>query len=290
MYNNAMKTADPKKEEHIIMAKHRSSWTSRRYHKLLAEGRGQGTLENYKPWITIHDIASKGVSSRILGYTTGRIHHTLSTLETSFFYLLDASDKVIDIREQYPLLPVDETVSIADRTGIRHPRDQASRYPYVMTTDFVITTQEGIVARSVKQSEELENPRVLEKLEIERRYWERRHVKWRIVTEETIDHQKARNLEWIYRARFYPEMLPEGRDAQEIETFFANLYHGTCLSVADVARQTEERFELSPGLGITTFQYMLLQHQIKIDLSSPLDLVSKRTGKGGAHSWLEMYV
>ena len=180
------------------MAKHRAAWNCRRYHKLVNEGCGLGIGSDYKPWITIHDPASKGIVSRVLGRTTGRIHHLLSKNETAFFYILDASEKAIDIREQFPLLPVTETAEIAERLGIRHPRDPVSKYPYVMTTDFVITTQQGNVARSVKLSSELKKTRVQEKLEIERAYWEKRDIEWRIVTEKEIDYQKSRNLEWVY--------------------------------------------------------------------------------------------
>ena len=138
------------------MAKHRSQWSLHRYHKLMEEGRGQGVLQDYKPWITIHDLASKGVVSRVWGQKTGRIHHFLSRNETAFFFILDASEKVFDIREQFPLLPVSETLEIARQAGIRHPRDTRSLYPYVMTSDFVITTKDGITkVRSVKLSKEL---------------------------------------------------------------------------------------------------------------------------------------
>ena len=272
------------------MAKHRSRWCSRRYHRLIAEGRGQGTLADYKPWITIHDIASKGMSSRVPGRTTGRIHHTLSNLETAFFYILDASDKALDIREQYPLLPVTDTVRIAERAGIRHPRDNASKYPYVMTTDFVITTKEGIAARSIKQSTELTKTRVREKLEIERRYWKERDVEWRIVTEKEIDFQRARNLEWVYRSWSYADMLPEGRDGSEVKSFFLGIYNNSYLSVAEIARRTEEHFSLAPGLGLTTFQHMILDKTIEVDMSRPIDIVTARSGKGGACSWMAMYV
>ena len=271
------------------MAKHRAKWSLRRYHKLISEGRGQGTLKDYKPWITIHDIASKGMSSRIPGRTTGRIHHTLSNLETAFFYILDASKKVFDIREQYPLLPVTDTVRIAEQAGIRHPRDTVSRYPYVMTTDFVITTGRGIVARSIKQSSELEKPRVREKLEIERRYWKEKEVDWRLVTETEIDFQKARNLEWVYRSWYYYDMLPEGKDSRQIEAFFLDNYNGSCLSVAEIALRTEERFSLLPGLGMTTFQHLILEDRIELDLSRPIDLVTVRGWEGGDRSWIAMY-
>ncbi len=272
------------------MAKHRAAWGYRRYHRLVAEGRGQGTLSDYKPWITIHDIASKGVSSRTPGRTTGRIHHTLSRLETAFLYILDASPEVLDIREQYPLLPVTETVRIAEQAGIRHPRDNVSHYPYVMTTDFVITTETGLVARSIKQSSELDKPRVREKMEIERRYWEKRGVEWLIVTEREIDFQQARNIEWVYRSWYYDDMLPDGSDCSRIEDFFLDYYARTDMPVAEIARLTEEQFSLRSGLGLTTFQHMILENRIKLDLSRPIDLVSVRTGEGGVYSWMETYV
>ena len=253
------------------MAKHRAAWNCRRYHKLVNEGRGLGTGSDYKPWITIHDLASKGVVSRVLGRTTGRIHHLLSKNETAFFYILDASEKAIDIREQFPV----------------------SKYPYVMTTDFVITTPQGNVARSVKLSSELEKTRVQEKLEIERAYWEKRDIEWRIVTEKEIDYQKARNLEWVYRSWCYPQMLPDGILAGEVADSFLDLFEKTSLPITEIARETERTFGLEPGLGLTTFQYLLLQKQIpSVNLSVPLDLVSVRLelGKGGPVSWIETYV
>ena len=274
------------------MAKHRSAWNCRRYHRLIDEGRGQGTGPNYKPWITIHDFASKGVCSRVWGRKAGRIHHFMSKNETAFFYILDASEKVVDIREQYPLLPVTETVEIADMLGIRHPRDSVSKYPYVMTSDFVITTTQGYAVRSVKMVSELENPRVLEKLEIERMYWRRRNIDWRIVTEEQIDFQRARNLEWIYRSWDYPKMLPEGLRAETVKAFFQELFETTSLPVNEIARRTENIFQLDAGMGLTTFQNLLLQRRIQaVDLSKPLDLVSARIGaeEGGLSSWIEIY-
>lgn len=274
------------------MAKHRAKWNCNRYHRLIDQGRGQGTGKDYKPWITIHDLASKGVVSRVQGRTTERVHHLLSKNETAFFYVLDASDKVIDIREQYPLLPVTETVEIAEMLGYRHPRDVVSKFPYVMTTDFVVTISQGNVARSVKLSSELEKARVLEKLEVERVYWDRRGIEWRIVTEKEIDFQKAANLEWIYRSWYYPEMLPKGQAADEITTFFLELFETTKLPVTEIARITESIFGLEPGLGLTTFQYLLLQKKITtVNLSKPLDLVSVRldAGKGGKSSWIEIY-
>ena len=81
------------------MAKRKRIWNREKYHRYLLEGRGQGTASEYKPWIYIHDFSSNGIVSRVKGMTTGRIHHLLSNQELWYFYLLDWSEKAIDIRE-----------------------------------------------------------------------------------------------------------------------------------------------------------------------------------------------
>lgn len=108
--------------------------------------------------------------SRGRGNTTGRIHHLLSNMELSYFYLLDWSEKVLDIQEQYPLLEVDDAIEIADRAGIRYPHDNVSGFLYILTSEFLITTSDGEMVRSIKPYKHLGEPRVREKLEIERRY------------------------------------------------------------------------------------------------------------------------
>ncbi len=273
------------------MGKHRVPWTAETYHRRIKEGRGRGEGKDYKPWLTIQDVPSKGVCTRILGKKTGRIHHLLSRNETAFFHILDASDHVLDIREQFPLLEVLDAIQIAEKAGIRYPRDTVSKYPYVLTSDFVITTDRGMVVRTVKMVPELSKKRTREKLEIERRFWKEKGIDWNIVTDNQIDFQKARNLEWIYRSLHYTEMLPEGRDPEEISGYFLNLYRNTYWPVTEIARKTEDQFLLRPGLGLTTFQYLIRMKQIVVDLSHPLDLVSARIEKkGGAGLWLPVYV
>ncbi|MGU7859640.1 TnsA endonuclease N-terminal domain-containing protein, partial [Streptococcus suis] len=90
-------------------------------------------------------------------------------------------------QEQYPLLPIEETIIIANELGIKHPTDLKSGEPIVMTTDFLVTTRNNTevkkFARTLKYKNELMDKRVLEKFEIERVFWERQEVDWGIVTE-----------------------------------------------------------------------------------------------------------
>lgn len=68
------------------MAKRTRIWNEAKYRKYLAEGRGQGELMEYKPWVQIQDFPSEGIVSR-KGCTTGRIfqHHTRMNAFTVFF-------------------------------------------------------------------------------------------------------------------------------------------------------------------------------------------------------------
>ena len=111
-----------------------------------------------------------------------RQYEFLSDLERDYFYLLEFSDVVDDIREQYPLLQMEETLLISEG----HPIDPRTQEPIVMTTDFIVTTngnKNTNVARTIKYKNDLANERVLEKFEIERVYWERQGIDWVIVTE-----------------------------------------------------------------------------------------------------------
>jgi len=275
-----------------IMSKPRSDWDWNTYHKWLEDGRGTGEGKDYLVWLTIHDLASRGISSRIPGRKTGRMHHLLSGLETALFYILDASDLVLDIREQYPLLSLEETLRIAKELKVRHPRDQISKFPNVFTSDFVVTIQNGFKALSVKPESELKKLRVRAKLAVEQRYWEEKGIEWRLVTEKNIDFQKSKNLEWINRSWDFCKRVPTGRLSEEILDSFLHTYENSYKSVTQIAEEIEGRFRLEPGFGITTYQYLLRQKRIEIDLSSPLDLVSPRVGngKGGQYTWIKTYV
>src|SRR5262245_57707894 len=105
--------------------------------KRLKEGFGQGRGKTYKPWLVVQSFSSLGYVNRVLGWKTGREHHLMSEIELNFFFILEWSTRVVDIREQFPLLPVEETMAIAQALRIRHPTDTRTKQPLVLTTDFL---------------------------------------------------------------------------------------------------------------------------------------------------------
>lgn len=263
------------------MPKTQNKWSERIYYKRLKEGRGKGEYADYRPWVTVQEIPSKGISARILGEKTNRLHHLFSRNEIAFFYILEANDDVLDIREQFPLLDVLDTVRIAERAGIRHPRDSKSKYPYVSTSDFFIVTRSGYRIRSIKDSSDLKDVRTLEKQEIERRYWAEYGYDWKIITENEINFQKADNLSWIRKkAKYLHETVPEQDILMEALYCFCDEYNNSIFPINIIASDIEEVFGFEPGTGISVFAKAAADKLIEVDLGSPLDTTAVRCRKG----------
>lgn len=280
------------------MAKPRSEWTGDVFHRRIDEGRGIGVGKNYRPFIRVHDFPSLGICSRVTSVTVGRVHHLFSRNELAFFYILDFDDNVIDIREQYPLLDPEDPhdlcgiVEMMEDVGIKYPRDPKSKYPFVQTSDFVVTTKTGHHAYSIKESKEYDKYRVRELQELERRYWLWRNVPWTIKTEQEINFDLASNIRWIYHARDIGDFFPDLTLCYDVMAYEKEKYEKTTFSIGRIANDAENYFRIGNGLGLTSFQRLLFEKKLIIPLDKPLDLMAPRLycgQKGGWHSCLETY-
>jgi TnsA endonuclease N terminal/TnsA endonuclease C terminal len=246
----------------------------------MKEGRGDGSGAQYRPWLTVQDVSSLGRSSRIHSRKTGREHHLLSDIETAVFMLLDWSDAVIDIREQFPL-ERDETRRIAVDMAVRHPIDSQSRIEIVMTTDFLIDVQLStgtkIVVRSVKPSTELDNKRTLEKLEIDRRYWEARGVDdWGLITNQDLPAQRIKNLRWLHEMQSLENMASPHPNYWEDRSnqFLACLSQATDLSIRQFMHYLENAQGFAMGEGLTVLRHLAANKIVAFDLDAKFEINS----------------
>ena len=157
----------------------------------------------YVPLLNVRSVPTKGKANRVIGWKTGREHHFLSKLEYAAFYHFDWSVDVIDIKEQYPLLPMEILQNIAIEAGIEYPSFNSE--PIIMTTDFLVTiNRNGSIkqyARTVKPSTELSNPRIIEKFEIERRYFASKNIDWGIITEKELPDIFTTNMDILHSGK-----------------------------------------------------------------------------------------
>ena len=71
-----------------------------------------------------------------------------------------------------------------------------------MTTDFYVISKNiksvtSQLALQAKYSNHLDDTRTIEKLELERRYWEQKDVDFKIITEKDIPRAVTDNIKWL---------------------------------------------------------------------------------------------
>ena len=171
---------------------------------------------------------------------------------------------------------MEDAIKIADRLGIRYPYDRKSGFPYVLTSDFLVTTRQGTVARSVKLAKDLDNPRVCEKLEIERQYWKNKGIEWRLVTENEISRVKARNIEWLFSGSPLEEIICEDEKRNQSIEYFLSLYEDLKVSFPDILLEVEQNFDLKDGAGICIFKALIRRRKILLEMEKPINLSEPR--------------
>ena len=255
------------------MAKRCTGWSERVYFRFLANGRGQGELDTYLPWITIYDFPSNGKVARILGNKTHRIHHLLSQMEKAFFLYLDNLPDVEDIKEQFPI-PLYHSQIIAAELGIRHP--EIHGFPYVMTTDFLY--KEGGVwhAVQIKKSEELSKPRVQEKFAIEKRYYEMIQIDWRIITEKNLPKQLADNYFWLSSGENAEKLVKDPVLKQGMTVAFLELYDDITVPFHTILFEMDRQCDVPAGSTMQIFKELVREGTIELNLSRPINLDDPR--------------
>lgn len=159
--------------------------------------RGRGIIdlqhpERYDPWIHTRECSS--------GH--GRRHtfsdwkhperqiHLMSDLEWEAYRMLRGNSNVVELFEQVPL-NIKITRKLCRESGISHPTIPGTGKENVMTTDFLAYIQKEeetvLEAYAVKMDSDLNDQRVLEKLFIEKSYWELQGIKWAVITEKTCN-------------------------------------------------------------------------------------------------------
>ncbi len=265
------------------MAKRSNDWDSNKLNRWIKEGRGQGEGKEYKPWLTVQDFPSMGRVTRVFGWTTQRIHHFFSDTQLKYFYLLDWEEKVIDIREHYPL--IDLEVVLKDTSDLRLDKfiDRKTKETYILTTTFLITLlnsdgQKSFAARSIKYASELSKKSTIEKLEIERRYWKVQGIDWGIVTNKDINDVRAKNIEWVHSS-----MTTDGNNGfqkAEFDDLFDGLLYrfiNTKQSIKNIIVGFEKDYSLDVGMGLLLFKRLVAEKRIVLDMDKPINL--SQTGK-----------
>jgi len=240
--------------------------TEKQIIKRIKEGRGSGRVSNYKPWLYVNEVPSEGRSQRVYSHLTGRIHHVLSDLEFAVFLLLDFNTAITDIREQFPLNR-DDTLRISKDAQLWHPSQGGVNL--VMSSDFLVNStsqDQPKFAIQAKYSEALKDPRTIEKLEIERRYWQLKKVPFFLVTEKEIDKVVVSNIEWLYGVKGYFDEIITDELLQLFENMKAYFDRYPNRKVIDICKEYDNAYEQELGKSLYDVRLMCAARLITFDI------------------------
>ena len=236
--------------------------------RLQKEKRGQGIGKYYNPFLTVRDVPSKGRVHRRPALTHNRIVHLLSDLELAAFLIFDWQHSVIDIREQFPLNP-EATISIAKRLGIKHPAYRG--VIQVMTTDLLVDFNLGgqhlSKAISVKYAQDLEDERTIEKLELERRFWEGEGIEWFIFTEHEVPVLFVKNIRWL-APHMHSYDLAEQQRMFVFESILRMLEASPEEKLAVVLSELDQKQGLERGTNQNYFRHLVAQNAFQWDMQN----------------------
>jgi hypothetical protein len=257
------------------MAKRKRVLNERVIQRRQKEGRGKGRGADYQPWLQIQDVPSQGLATRVKGWKTGRCHHFLSQLECQYFYQLEWASQVSDIREQYPL-ELDRTLALGERLGIKHPTDPRTREPVVMTTDFVVTIRlDGKLveqARCLKYAQELVAERTIEKLEIERLYWNEQYVDWGIVTEHEMEPILAANVAWVHPYRAVMDLVPvTGEVVRRVTAVLTPAVQARQAPLRELTDACDDQLGCAPGMSLTVVRHLIANQHWLVEMKQPIN-------------------
>lgn len=256
------------------MGSRHSIRTEAQIERRIKQGRGQGEGIHYIPWIKVHEISSLGRSHKVPGNKIARTHHLLSDLEWKYFLIAEFSRDIVDIREQFPLLPRQSTIDTATQLGIRYPVYPTTIVPVVMTTDFLLTVVDArgnpyLVARSTKYVEDLGSKRTMEKLEIEKRFWRERNVDWALITEKSIPETLIDTLNWLRQGGKLPERLLDPALLCAVLTEF-HIYASPGVPLKIILKQITKKLGLSLTDATWLFKHLGWNQRISLNLDHPL--------------------
>jgi hypothetical protein len=235
-------------------------------------GVGQGERASYQPWIIVQNVPSHGMVSRVKGCKVPRIHHLLSKGELQYFFLLESIASIIDVREQFPLWSYDDTQTIADQHNIKHPKPiGTSNTFHVMTSDFRITTKNGgDFVRTFKTREDLSKRRTLEKLEIERLYWQDHKINWGIILKEDLPLARIGNWQLIREYYIWDDKKLSLENMKLITEELLLQIKRKPIPLTEITTSMDKKHNLPVGISLTAVWHLIANSRLPVDLNQTI--------------------
>lgn len=262
----------------------------------------------YRPYLTVRQVNKVGRRHWLFCSKQRREAHLLSDGELRMYKKLLWQSGCITVMEQFAL-DIDETLDIAVAANLIHPRNWQSSEAYVMSTDFVvqrydaknlsniITTAytfkyfgqiyevnlDGSIEDNWYEEEHSEqavirkNQRTWQKFAIEKEYWRRRGVEYRVVTERDATKEEFWNISFCESSQ---KLNFEQNEVIQFVQLFVKIWQENMRqSLGTLIKRVSSNIDADEKQTLTIFKYSVLhhilplKHSLCLQMYRPLELL-----------------
>ncbi len=140
-----------------------------------------------------------------------------------------------------------------------------------MSSDFLVDSYNGSEPRfalQAKYKKSLVDPRTVEKLELERRYWEEKNYPWYLITEQEIPAVVTKNIQWLYPAQRADEESKE-LSLQQIEFYSHHFEKNPDKTVIAICKELDAAYDLPLGESLYEVRRLLAKRYFTFDIFIP---------------------
>lgn len=246
--------------------------------KIEQEGRGKGEGANYQPLYNNQDVTPKGRTTRTQDENTGRQALALSDKELRLRKVIEFAKNVIEIKDIYPI-SVEETQLIADRLGIKYPKDTKKKQLKPIVITLLVTREikergEQILAIKYVSANTLVNKNQIKELEIIRNWCSEHEYKLMIVTDQELNNTVTDNIDILHNYLRLESLGLEGIEIDEIiqvEKWLINNSFEGCESVRRLCASCAEVLDIKVEYVLSIYRHLVATQVIKIDFKSKWD-------------------
>lgn len=261
----------------------------------------------YTPYIKLKRTPTVGKGSKVFNPESDESHETLSIMETRLLRYLDFLPNVISVKTQYPLLPINTTLEIAESMGVKHPSYTPKgkhirpvlkvNQAVAMTTDFLndyfdedgVIKQCAIALKSVDinglfSDKKKRDINIRNKLNIEAEYCLTDGLEWQLATSamHCFEDHFSRNL---LEAEVRSQQDIEDDVLDKVEQYYKHWFEimpRACFSalLSEVAIQVG----VSTGKVRIAFWKLIWEQRLPVDISK--QIIFNRSIPLGEKSWI----
>jgi hypothetical protein len=220
----------------------------------------------------VREFGSQGTCGSPSGIRICREFQLFSSLEETYFFLLERDPNVIDIREQFPILDLSTTLKLCAERGVKHMRRKGQIDPF--TLDFLVRrrSQNGstLHARSIKTETDAADEDTRDRLAIEYLWCEAVQLDWALVDTKDFDDVLLSSLRFV-RAWHLHRFVPNPNSMKRLAEQFHASYR-TGLPLQELIDAVASQMRCSTSYVDDAFRYCAWANLIPVDLRRPVHL------------------